>query len=64
MIDPLIFTTKGNIPVSSLRHEVEWRIGTEQIIFVERYYDGEEIVKESTHVKVLTGVAMSGEATI
>ena len=64
MIEPLIFTAKGNVLVSDLRHEVEWRIGTEQIIFVERYYDGEEIVKESTHVKVLTGVAMSGEATI
>lgn len=63
-MEPLIYTTKGNVPVGSLEHAVEWRITPEQIIFIERYSDGEEIVKESTHVKLLTGAAMLGEASI
>lgn len=61
---PLIFTTKGNVPLESLRHEVEWRIDADVVVFIERYFDGDEVVKESTHVKLMTGVAMDGVATI
>lgn len=60
---PLIWTTKGNIPAAGLRHEVEWRVTSEQVVFIERYFDGDTVVKESAHVKILTGVAMSGEAS-
>lgn len=59
---PLIWTTKGNLPIEELRHEVEWDVQPDQVIFKERYYLGEELVKESAHVKVLIGVAMDGEA--
>lgn len=61
---PLIFTTKGNVPLESLRREVEWRIDADVVVFIERYFDGDEVVKESTHVKLMTGVAMDGVATI
>ena len=61
---PLIFTTKGNVPLESLRHEVEWRISDEVVIFIERYFNDDDMVKESTHVKLLTGVSMDGVATI
>jgi hypothetical protein len=61
---PLIWTTKGNVPVAALRHEVEWRNSPDQIIFIERYYSGDEVVKESAHVQLLTGVSMSGEASL
>lgn len=57
MSEPLIFTTKGNLPLSSLTHEVEWRIAEKVIVFVERYLLGDEVVKESSHVKLLDGVA-------
>jgi len=63
-VTPLIFTTKGNVPLESLRHEVEWRIDADVVVFIERYFDGDEVVKESTHVKLMTGVAMDGVATI
>ena len=61
---PLIYTKNGNVPLEELRHEVEWRISNDVITFIERYFDGEEVVKESTHVKLLTGVSMDGVATI
>lgn len=60
--EPLIWTTKGNLPVASLRHDTEWRVSEERIIFVERYWLGEEVVKESTHVNILKGAAAIGAA--
>lgn len=64
MTQPLIYTTKGNLPVSDLRHDVEWRVLPDQIQFIERYWLGDEVVKESSHIKILTGVAMTGDAAI
>lgn len=61
---PLIHTTKGNLPVADLKHEVEWRTMPDQIIFIERYRLGDEIVKESAHIKILTGVTLLGEAAL
>ena len=64
MSEPLIYTKNGNVPLEGLRHEVEWRISKDVVTFIERYFDGEEVVKESIHVKLLTGVSMDGVATI
>lgn len=57
---PLIFTTKGNIPVSELKQDVEWRFNAGCIVFIERYFLGDEMVKESSHAKLLSGVAAIG----
>ena len=62
MLEPLIFTSKGNIPMTGLRHDVEWRIDDERVVFVERYFLGDEVVKESTHVKLLKGASAIGDA--
>lgn len=64
MPEPLIWTTKGNLPLAQLRHETEWRVSEDCIVFVERYFLGEEMVKESSHVKVLHGVSADGTASI
>jgi hypothetical protein len=61
---PLIYTTKGNIPLAGLDHSVEWRVTPEQIVFIETYRLHGEVVKQSAHVKVLIGAAAIGEATI
>jgi hypothetical protein len=61
---PLIYTSKGNLPVADLEYKVDWRVTPEQIVFVETYLQGDEVVKQSSHVHVLTGVAMNGEANI
>jgi hypothetical protein len=61
---PLIYTTKGNIPIVGLQHKVEWRVSPEQIIFIESYLLDDEVVKQSTHIKVLIGAASIGDVTI
>lgn len=61
---PLIWTTKGNLPVATLTHQVEWRCSQNNIIFIERYLLAGELVKESTHIHVLEGAAASSEASI
>lgn len=60
MTQPLIFTSKGNLPLADLRQEVAWDVSNDKIIFTESYFLGDECVKQSSHVKFLTGVAMSG----
>jgi len=60
MTQPLIFTSKGNLPLADLHHEVIWDVSNDKIIFTESYFLGDECVKQSSHVKFLTGVAMSG----
>jgi len=47
---PLIWTTKGNIPVSDLHYRTQWQITEEYISFTESYFLGDELVKSSTHV--------------
>jgi len=57
--EPLIWTSKGNLPVSSLRYETGWHHEPGRYVqFRERYYLGDEVVKESAHV-----LALSPDAT-
>lgn len=48
--EPLIYTSKGNIPESSLRFDPIWEDTTDYTKLVLRYWLGDEIVKESAHV--------------
>jgi hypothetical protein len=58
---PLIWTTKGNLPVDELQHEAEWDVQEGYIKFSERYRTADgEVVKESAHVYSKFGV--TGEA--
>jgi hypothetical protein len=56
MTEPLIWTTKGNLPVSSLKYETEWDVADTYIKFVERYLLDGEVVKEGAHVYCKQGV--------
>jgi hypothetical protein len=58
---PLIFTTKGNLRVDTLTHEVAWRHSPGQVVFIERYYLDGEMVKASSHVCVLDGATSIGD---
>lgn len=60
---PLIWTTKGNLPLAQLRQEIVWRETEHLVVFSERYYLGDELVKEQSHIKVLTGATAEGAAT-
>lgn len=58
MDKPLIWTTKGNVPIESLTYQTAWDIQPPNYIkFVERYLDESgEVVKESAHVYDLQGL--------
>ena len=47
---PLLFTTKGNIPHDALRYETEWISDPRYIMFCERWYLNDEMVKSNSHV--------------
>ena len=61
--EPLIWTLKGNLPLASLRYEYGWIDNDEQVSFHERYWLGDELVKEGAHVKLKKpAVEAAGEA--
>lgn len=62
MDEPLIYTSKGNLPVNSLRQVVTWQDGPSFTKCIETYYDGDEIVKQSAHVMVKSGLSAAVEA--
>lgn len=59
---PLIWTTKGNVPVASLEYYIGWEISETSIVFREQYRLDGEIVKENSHVKLLDGNNATVEA--
>ena len=64
MDEPMIWTVRGNVPVSSLKYETEWDSQYPHYMkFIERYRaeDG-EIVKESAHAYSFAGVTGAGIA--
>lgn len=63
MNEPLIYTIKGNVPVSALTYSTEWDVQEAYIKFTERYKDESgEVVKESAHVYDRKGTFAAGLA--
>lgn len=63
MNEPLIWTTRGNVPVSMLNCEREWDVQDTYVKFVERYRDASgEVVREDAHVYSKVGLAVEGVA--
>jgi hypothetical protein len=58
--EPLVYTIKGNLPVSSLTYRTDWVVNEGFIKFTETYLDGDEVVKESAHVYDRRGVNALG----
>lgn len=48
--EPLLYTTKGNIPLRLVELRTGWHVTPDTIAFREAYYLGEACVKESVHV--------------
>lgn len=57
---PLIYTTRGNVPVESLRQEISWEDTPTYVKMTERYFDlnDGEVVKESAYVLSKVGLEM------
>jgi hypothetical protein len=46
---PVIYTSKGNIPLDAMRYETEWVSETAYIMFSERWFLDDELVKSNSH---------------
>lgn len=60
--EPLIYTSKGNLPVASLDYRCHREDTPENVILIEQYFLGEELVKRSVHVCPLVGQTTEAEA--
>ena len=54
--EPLIFTSKGNLPLADLEQRVSWEDDENNTVFTESYFLGDELVKRSVHVMAKRGV--------
>jgi hypothetical protein len=61
---PLIWTSRGNLPLSELTYQTAWEyVPNHYMKFMERYLAADGIVvKESAHVYSFQGVAAEGVA--
>jgi len=57
---PLVWTTKGNLPGSALEYRTDWFEDDNEITFVEQYWLDGEMVKSSTHKRLKKGVEALG----
>lgn len=48
--EPLIFTSRGNLPIASLQYATRWEETPTYTKFVETYSLNGEVVRESAHV--------------
>ena len=53
---PLIWTTKGNLPMDSLQYATRWEETDEYTKFIETYSLGDEVVRESVHILMKRGL--------
>jgi len=56
MDEPLIYTTKGNIPVASLQYRHQWLNTENDITFTEEYLLDGEVVKRNSHCYLKKGM--------
>lgn len=54
---PLIWTTKGNIPIEGLDHAVQWLEDDTSISLIETFKLNGEVVKRNVHARLKEGVA-------
>jgi hypothetical protein len=55
-MEPMIYTTKGNLPVAGLEYLTSWQETEDYVKFVEIYKLNGEVVRESAHVLSRHGV--------
>ena len=51
--EPLIWTSKGNLPLAVLKHETRWEQTDTYVKFIETHRFGDEVVREAAHVLML-----------
>jgi hypothetical protein len=60
--EPLIWTSKGNVPIASLRYEHAWEDTADAVIFREAWFTADgELVKNNCHALAKKQLSVSGE---
>lgn len=60
--EPLIYTSKGNLPIKDLEYKHYRQDVPGSVVFVEEYFLNSESVKRSVHVLPLKGICMQSAA--
>lgn len=61
---PLIYTSKGNLPIADLEYSHQWMENDDAVIFVEEYRYNGELVKRNSHCKFKKGLDSTLEQQI
>jgi len=56
--EPLIYTIRGNLPVSSLAYATRWEDAPTYLKLSETYRLGDELVRESVHIYMKQGMSI------
>lgn len=56
--EPLVYTTKGNLPISGLEYFHFWEDSEEYTKFIQGYKLDGEIVKQEAHVRMKKGMGL------
>jgi len=56
-MEPVIYTTKGNLPIKDLAYATRWEVTDDYTKLVETYSFEGEIVRESAHVLTKRGLS-------
>jgi hypothetical protein len=64
MDEPLIHTSKGNLPVASLKYRHEWHEDAVAITFVEEYWLDGELVRRNAHARLKKGLDAAIESQL
>lgn len=59
--EPLVWTSKGNLPAAMLEYRVRWEETPAYVKLVETYSLDGEVVRESAHALAREGLDMSGQ---
>jgi hypothetical protein len=62
--EPLIYTTKGNLPISSLQYRHEWQEDGAAITLIEEHLLDGEVVKRAVHVRLKQGLQAAIEGQL
>lgn len=60
MNEPLIYTTKGNLPIAALDQRVVWTDNEQETICASELWDGDECVRREVHIYKRTGLETLG----
>lgn len=60
-IEPLVYTTKGNLPISTLEYFHGWEDTEDYTKFIQGYKLNGEVVKQEAHVRMKKGQDLNAE---